>query len=78
MHDDETVTTHTLRRIRDEIIEECAMVCDKYAAWAESLIEGDPASRRSQMFAGISTDANDCAAMIRDLKSRQKEAANDT
>lgn len=53
--------------LRDTVIKECAEVCDKHARWAEDKIEDDPASTRSQIFAGISNTANDCAAMIRDL-----------
>lgn len=57
------------RMPRAAIIEECAAVCDKHAKWAEDKIEDDPKSQRSQIFAGISNTANDCAEMIRDLKA---------
>jgi hypothetical protein len=51
------------------VIEECAKVCDKHAEWAENKIEEPPESARSQMFAGISNTANDCAEMVRNLKT---------
>jgi hypothetical protein len=52
---------------RDAVVEECAKICDKHAAWAEEKIEDDPQSIRSQLFATISNTANDCASLIRDL-----------
>ena len=53
---------------RETIIEECAMVCDKHAQWAEDKIEDD--STRSQVFASTSNAANDCAALIRELSGQ--------
>lgn len=55
---------------RDAMVEECAIVADKYAKWAEDRIrEDEPAeSQGSQIFALMSNTANDVAEMIRDLK----------
>lgn len=54
---------------RNTVIEECAAICDRHAQWAEDKIEDDPKSTRSQIFAGISNTTNDCAEMVRKLKS---------
>lgn len=54
--EDETTTEFTIRRIRAEIIEECAKVCEK-------LRRGDYSSESNDWIAGTF----DCARAIRDL-----------
>jgi hypothetical protein len=55
----ETVTAFTMRRIRNDIIEACAMVCD-------NRVHGDDAG--SSHYAPYDAEAKACAQAIRALK----------
>lgn len=64
LRDGESVTEFTLRRIRNEIIEECAKACEARIRGTDGLPGGDEWGHH----APYNAEAAACAKAVRDLK----------